>query len=55
VGIDQGRRAILSSGRLRDFRATLGEVSFAGGFAIDEQAAAALGVGIGDTILHAAR
>jgi len=55
VGVDQGHRAILSSGRLADFRATLGEVSFGGGFAVDEQAAAALGVSVGDTILHAAR
>jgi len=55
VGVEQGHRAILSSGRLGDFRATLGELSFTGGVAIDAKAAAALGVGVGDTILHAAR
>jgi hypothetical protein len=30
-------------------------MSFGGGFAIDAEAAMALGVGVGDTILHAAR
>lgn len=55
IGVDRGHRAILSAGRLADFRATLGEVSFTGGIAIDEPAAKALGVKVGDTILHAAR
>jgi len=55
LSVDRGHRAILSSGRLGNFRATLGEVSFTSGFAIDEQTAAALGVGIGDSVLHAAR
>ena len=55
LGVEQGHRAILSKGRLGDFRATLGAVSFGGGFAIDAEAAMALGVGVGDTILHAAR
>lgn len=55
VGVEQGRRAILSSGHLGDFRATLGEISFAGGMGIDEGSATALRVAPGDTILHAAR
>jgi len=55
VVFERGHRSILSTGRLGAFRATLGEVSFTGGFAVDEQAAAALGVGVGDTVLHAAR
>jgi arginine N-succinyltransferase len=57
TGIDAegGQRAILSAGRLGQFRATLGEVSLADGVAIDPASAAALGVAIGDTILHAAR
>jgi arginine N-succinyltransferase len=55
VGVKQGQRALLSTGRLADFRATLGEVSFDGGFGIDEGAAKALRVGVGDTVLHAAR
>ena len=55
IGIDRGHRAILSAGRLADFRSTLGEVSFSGGLGIDEQAAAALDVRIGDVILHTAR
>jgi arginine N-succinyltransferase len=55
VGIEHGHRAILSTGKLGDFRATLGEVSFGAGFAIDAGAAKALGVGVGDTVLHAAR
>ena len=55
IGVERGHRAILSAGRLAEFRATLGEVSFGGGFAIDEQAANALGVQAGDTVLHAAR
>jgi arginine N-succinyltransferase len=55
VTVEQGHRAILSSGRLADFRATFGEVSFTDGFGIDAVAAQALGVGVGDTVLHAAR
>jgi arginine N-succinyltransferase len=55
IGIEHGQRAILSAGRLGDFRATLGEVSFEGGLGIDEQAAAALDVRVGDAILHAVR
>ena len=55
AAIENGHRAILSSGRLADFRATLGEVSFTGGFGIDAVAAQALGVGVGDSVLHAAR
>jgi len=55
VGVERGHRAILSAGRLGNFRATLGEVSFTSGFAVDEQAASALSVQVGDTILHAAR
>jgi arginine N-succinyltransferase len=55
VGVEQRQRAIVSTGRLADFRATLGEVSFDGGFGIDEGAAKALRVGVGDTVLHAAR
>ena len=55
LGVEQGHRAILSKGRLGDFRATLGDVSFDGGFAIDVEAAKALEVGVGDVILHAAR
>jgi len=55
AAVEQGHRAILSSGRLADFRATFGEVSFTGGFGIDAIAAQALGVGVGDTVLHAAR
>jgi arginine N-succinyltransferase len=55
IGVEHGHRAILSAGRLKDFRATLGEVSFDGGFGIDERAAGALGVQAGDTVLHAAR
>jgi arginine N-succinyltransferase len=55
VGIEHGHRAILSTGRLGDFRATLGEVSFTEGFCIDAGSAKALGVDVGDTVLHAAR
>jgi arginine N-succinyltransferase len=55
VGVEQRQRAILSTGRLADFRATLGEVSFDGGFGIDEGSAKTLRVGVGDTVLHAAR
>jgi arginine N-succinyltransferase len=55
IGIDQGHRAILSAGRLGDFRATLGEIAFAGGLGIDEASASALGVAIGDFVLHTAR
>jgi arginine N-succinyltransferase len=55
VGVERGHRAILSSGRLADFRATLGEVSFAGGFGIDAASAQALHVGVGDSVLHTAR
>ena len=55
VGVEQGHRAILSKGRLGDFRATLGEIAFNGGFALDEEATKALGVGVGDTVLHAPR
>jgi arginine N-succinyltransferase len=55
VGLERGHRAILSTGRLADFRATLGNVSFGDGFGIDEGSAKALGVGVGDTVLHAAR
>ncbi|WP_442681035.1 arginine N-succinyltransferase [Sphingomonas sp. ASY06-1R] len=57
TGIDAegGQRAILSAGRLGQFRATLGEVSLDDGVAIDPASAAALGVAIGDSILHAAR
>ena len=55
IGIEGGHRAILSSGRLAAFRATLGEVSLTDGLAIDESSAAALGAGIGDIVLHTAR
>jgi arginine N-succinyltransferase len=55
VGVEGGHRAILSSGRLAAFRATLGEVSFTGGFGIDEGSARALGVGVGGIVLHTAR
>ena len=55
IGFEQGHRAILSAGRLNDFRATMGEVSFSGGFGIDEGSAKALSVDVGDTVLHAAR
>jgi arginine N-succinyltransferase len=55
VGIDHGHRAILSAGRLADFRATLGEIAFTGGLGIDEASAAALDVAIGDVVLHTAR
>ncbi|WP_420139224.1 arginine N-succinyltransferase [Sphingomonas sp.] len=57
TGLDaeSGERAILSAGRLSQFRATLGEVSLVDGVRVDPASAAALGVEIGDTILHAAR
>jgi len=55
IGIEHGHRAILSTGRLNDFRATMGEVSFHEGFGVDERSAKALRVGVGDTVLHAAR
>lgn len=55
VGGGHGQPALIAAGRLGDFRATLGEVSFDNGFGIDEGAARVLGVGIGDTVLHVAR
>lgn len=55
IDVEHGQRAILSVGRLGDFRATLGEIAFDGGFGIDPTAARVLGVGIGTPILHAAR
>jgi len=55
LDVANGQRAILSTGRLADFRATLGEIAFDGGFGIDATAARALGIGVGAPILHAAR
>ncbi|HWI86824.1 MAG TPA: arginine N-succinyltransferase [Sphingomonas sp.] len=55
LGVENPHRAILASGRLADFRAILGEVSFAGGFGIDAASATVLGVGVGDRLIHVAR
>jgi arginine N-succinyltransferase len=55
IGAEDGQRAILSTGRLAQFRATLGTISLEGGARIDAASAQALGVAIGDTILHTAR
>ncbi|WP_230769112.1 arginine N-succinyltransferase [Sphingomonas sp. Leaf4] len=51
-----GTPSILSTGRLGDFRACLGEVTLRGdGIAIDPQAARALGVEVGATLHHVER
>lgn len=55
IGIESGQRAILSAGRLADFRATLGDVAMGDGLSIDDASASAIGVTIGDTVLHTAR
>ena len=54
--LDEGRPALLSAGRLADFRAVLGRVAPAGdGVRIDAASAAALEVAAGADILHVAR
>ncbi|KQM18637.1 arginine N-succinyltransferase [Sphingomonas sp. Leaf24] len=58
VAIDDrgGRPSLLSTGRLSDFRACLGEVTVRDdGIAIDAEAARALGVAVGDTLCHVGR
>ncbi|WP_116092173.1 arginine N-succinyltransferase [Sphingomonas crusticola] len=55
ITAEDGQRAILSAGRLAQFRATLGQVSLTGELGVDAASAEALGVTIGDTILHTAR
>ncbi|MEN2746667.1 arginine N-succinyltransferase [Sphingomonas sp. T9W2] len=58
VAIDNGggNASLLSTGRLSDFRACLGEVTVRDdGIVIDAEAARALGVEVGDTLCHVGR
>lgn len=58
VAIDNGggKASLLSTGRLSDFRACLGEVTVRDdGIVIDAEAARALGVDVGDTLCHVGR
>ncbi|WP_420140626.1 arginine N-succinyltransferase [Sphingomonas sp.] len=56
IGSARGARALVSTGRLHDFRAALGEVGVEDGrLRLDTISADILGVGVGDTILHVAR
>ena len=56
VDLDAGAGAILAAGRLERFRATLGQVAAEGDdVRIDAASAEALGVTVGDDVLHVAR
>jgi arginine N-succinyltransferase len=49
-------RALVATGRLADFRCCFARIMADGaGVALDPEAAAALGVGVGDTVWHVAR
>lgn len=56
IGCDRPRKALLSTGMLRDFRSALGEIAVEDdGVHVGEACAAALGLAVGDTILHVDR
>ncbi len=56
AGLEQGETALVSTGRLVDFRATWARVlAEDGGLAIDTDSAAAMRVNVGDTITYASR
>jgi len=53
---DGGEACLVSTGRLADFRCAHGRVSEHGeGVMLDAACAEALGVGVGDEVLHVAR
>jgi len=53
---DGGEAALVSTGRLADFRCAFGRVTVSGeGVAIDAGCAKTLGIGVGDEVMHVAR
>jgi arginine N-succinyltransferase len=49
-------KALVATGRLADYRCTFAEVAMgADGLVLDPMAAAALAVGVGDTVWHVSR
>jgi arginine N-succinyltransferase len=56
VAESRGSPAMLATGRLADFRVAYGRVEATGeGMIVDQTCAAALGIGVGDEVLHVAR
>jgi len=55
IGGAEGRRALVATGRLTDFRAAYASVAGDAGLTIDAEGAAALGVKEGDEVLHVER